>query len=234
MVNAFPKKIGGKKKDFGRGRFDRGPRRNERIRVPEVRVIGPDGAQLGVMATRDALARARALGLDLIEVAATVNPPVCRILDYGKFKYDEEKKSKGQQKSNASKTKEMKFRPSVDVGDYNTKIRRGQEFLSQGFKLKLTLMFRGREMAHQELGFQVVDRAIGDLKEFGTADSTPRLAGRTISAMISPRVGKARKRSPSEDMNGRDGSIAGQPFHDLDQIKNSVLEVNGFGGLPSI
>ncbi|MDR0678677.1 MAG: translation initiation factor IF-3 [Puniceicoccales bacterium] len=234
MVNAFPKKPSGKKKDFGRSRFDRGPRRNERIRVPEVRVIGSDGAQLGVMATRDALAQARALGLDLIEVAATVNPPVCRILDYGKFKYDEEKKSKGQQKSNASKTKEVKFRPSVDVGDYNTKIRHGQEFLSQGFKLKLTLMFRGREMAHQELGFQVVERAIGDLREFGTADSSPRLAGRTISAMISPRIGKAKKRSPAEVVSGGSEPNGERPLRGLVETKNSVLETSSFGSLLSI
>jgi translation initiation factor IF-3 len=212
MVNAFSKKPGGARREFGRGRFDRGPRRNERIRVAEVRVIGAEGEQLGVMATRDALSKARSLGLDLIEVSATSVPPVCRILDYGKFKYDEDKKSKGQQKSNASKFKEVKFRPSVDVGDYKTKVRHGQEFLSQGFKLKLTLMFRGREMAHQELGFQVVHQAINDLQESGAVDAPPRLAGRTISAMLSPRGAKGKRRSASE------GGTPGEerPFRDLE------------------
>jgi translation initiation factor IF-3 len=194
MTNTFPKKTTGGKKFFNRGRFDRGPRRNDRIRVPEVRVIGPDGEQMGLMTTKDALALAKSLRLDLIEVAATTVPPVCRILDYGKYKYDEDKKSKGQQKSNASKIKEVKFRPSVDVGDYGTKLRHAQEFLGQGFKLKLTLMFRGREMAHQELGFQVVQRAIGDLEGFGAVDSPPKLAGRTINAMLSPRAGKGKRR----------------------------------------
>jgi translation initiation factor IF-3 len=146
------------------------------------------------MATRDALQRAKSLGLDLIEVAAGSIPPVCRILDYGKFKYDEGKKSKGQQRSNASKFKEVKFRPSVDIGDYNTKVRHAQEFLGMGFKLRITLTFRGREMAHQELGFQVVQRAINDLQEFGFMESPPRLAGRNIGATLTPRM-KGKKKA---------------------------------------
>ncbi|MDR3117439.1 MAG: translation initiation factor IF-3 [Puniceicoccales bacterium] len=178
-----------------RGRYDRGPRRNERIRVPEVRVIGPEGEQLGILETRVALQRAKELGLDLVEVAATSDPPVCRILDYGKFKYDEGKKSKGQQRSNASRFKEVKFRPSVDVGDYGTKVRHAIAFLSKGFKLKISLLFRGREMAHQDLGFQVVQRAINDLQEFGSLDSPPRLAGRSIGATMSPRTQHGRRRT---------------------------------------
>jgi translation initiation factor IF-3 len=151
------------------------------------------------MDSRDALQRAKALGLDLVEVAASVVPPVCRILDYGKYKYDEGKKSKGQQKSNASRFKEVKFRPSVDVGDYETKIRRGREFLADGFKLKLSLMFRGREMAHQELGFQVIQRAIQDLQDCGSLDVPPRLAGRNISAMLTPRPGRQKKAQRMEE-----------------------------------
>ncbi|MDR2030400.1 MAG: translation initiation factor IF-3 [Puniceicoccales bacterium] len=184
---------GGRKPD--RGRFDRGPRRNERIRVPKVRVIGPDGEQLGILETRDALHRAKGMGLDLVEVSATSDPPVCRILDYGKFRYEEEKKGKGQQKTNASRFKEVKFRPSVDVGDYNTKVRHAIDFLGKGFKLKISLQFRGREMAHQDLGFQVVQRAIQDLQEFGSLDSPPRLAGRSIGATLSPRVQHNRRRA---------------------------------------
>lgn len=180
---------------FDRSRVDRGPRRNDRIRVPEVRVIGPDGSQWGILETRDALIRAKALGLDLIEVAPNNNPPVCRILDYGKFKYEEDKKSKGQQKSNASKFKEIKFHPSVDVGDYATKVRQGKDFLEKGFKVKVSLMFRGREMAYQDRGFEVVKRAIGELEEMGSLDSPAKIAGRTIIAMMSPRAGKAKKKA---------------------------------------
>ncbi|MDR2576619.1 MAG: translation initiation factor IF-3 [Puniceicoccales bacterium] len=203
MTNTFVKKSAGGNRKFDRNRFDRGPRRNERIRVPEVRVIGPDGEQFGVMATRDALLRAKGFGLDLVEVSANSMPPVCRILNYGKYKYDEDKKSKGQQKSNASKFKEVKFRPAVDVGDYNTKVRHAQEFLSMGFKVKLTLMFRGREMAHQELGFDVVRRAIADLQDVSSVDAQPRLAGRSINAMLSPRSRGRKKEETTTDNDDR-------------------------------
>jgi translation initiation factor IF-3 len=200
MASIFPNKAAGPNRGRGdRGSLDRRPRRNERIRALEVRVIGPDGDQWGVLDTREAIQRAKGLGLDLIEVAAAVNPPVCRVMDYGKYKYNEGKKTKGQQKSNASRYKEVKFRPSVDVGDYETKVRHGKGFLEDGFKLKLSLMFRGREMAHQELGFQVIQRAVNDLQEFGVLDSPPRIAGRTINASMSPRPNRVKKPAASEE-----------------------------------
>jgi translation initiation factor IF-3 len=156
---------------------------------------------MGIMDTRIALQRAKELGLDLIEVAANGIPPVCRILDYGKYKYDEGKKSKGQQKSNASKFKEVKFRPSVSVGDYEMKVRHAIDFLEKGFKLKISLMFRGREMAHQDLGFQVVQRAIGDLQSYGSIDSSPKLAGKSINATMSPRAQHTRRKTDAAPVN---------------------------------
>lgn len=198
MTNPIKKSSFNRK--FDRNSHDRGPRRNERIRVPEVRVIDPNGNQLGIMDTREALAYARSLKLDLIEVAASSNPPVCRILDYGRFKYEEGKKTKGQQKSNAVKVKEIKFHPNVDVGDYDTKIRRGKEFLQSGCKVKISLMFRGREMAYQDLGFKVVQRAINDLQEDGSLDSPAKMSGRTITASLSPRTKVVKKKeAPSEN-----------------------------------
>ncbi|MDR1438211.1 MAG: translation initiation factor IF-3 [Puniceicoccales bacterium] len=201
MTISFPAKFPQKDKRHDRRRSsDRGPRCNERIRVPEVSVIGYNGEQLGVMDTRKAVTLAKSQGLDLVEVAANLTPPVCKILDYGKYKYDEEKKSKRHQKPNITKFKEVKFRPNVDLGDYSTKIRHGAEFLVKGMRLKLSLMFRGREMAHQEIGFDVMQRAINDLQEFGILETPPKLAGRTIMAGMSPRNNRAQKRKPeSED-----------------------------------
>ncbi|MDR2341016.1 MAG: translation initiation factor IF-3 [Puniceicoccales bacterium] len=171
--------------------MDRGPRCDDRIRVPEVRVIGPLGEQLGVMDTRDALALAKSYGLNLVEVAAASSPPVCKIVDYGKYRYLEAKKTKGHVKPNAAKYKELKFRPNVDIGDYSTKVRQGIDFLQKGMKLKLTLMFRAREMAHQEIGHEVVQRAITDLQQFGILETPPRLSGRIIVATLSPRTTKS-------------------------------------------
>ncbi|MDR2677192.1 MAG: translation initiation factor IF-3 [Puniceicoccales bacterium] len=194
MTNFTPQRSFKKPEDSGRrfvrGRVDRGPRCDERIRVPEVRVIGPAGEQLGVMDTREALALAKSHGLNLVEVAAMSMPPVCKIVDYGKHRYLEAKKTKGHVKPNAAKYKELKFRPNVDVGDYSTKIRQGVEFLQKGMKLKLTLMFRGREMAHQEIGHEVVLRAIDDLQQFGVLETPPKLSGRIITATLSPRAAR--------------------------------------------
>jgi translation initiation factor IF-3 len=198
MTNFFTTKVLRKDKRFDRRRMDRGPRCNERIRVPEVSVIDPNGEQLGVMETRSAVALAKSYGLDLIEVAANLMPPVCKILDYGKYKYEEEKKSKRHQKTSSSKFKEVKFRPNVDIGDYDTKIRHGTEFLEKGMKLKLSLMFRGREMAHQEIGFEVMQRAINDLQSVGVLESAPKIAGRIISATMAPRGNKPKKKSEEE------------------------------------
>ena len=175
----------------GRSGFNRrGPnsnyvRRNERIRAPEVRVIGPDGKQLGVMHPREALTIAKRAGLDLVEVSATAKPPVCRILDYGKYQYEQSKKQK-ESKSSSQKIKEIKLRVRIDTHDYMTKIRRAEEFLDKGNKLKVTLQFRGREMEHKDLGFEKVKQAIEDLAHIGTADMEPKLVGRSVSVVMSP------------------------------------------------
>lgn len=179
------------KAPFGKGNrgrnFNRGPRKNERIRVPEIRVIGPDGKQVGVMKTRDALDLAKQAGLDLLEVSPNARPPVCRILDYGKFQYEQSKREKDSKKaSSATRMKEVKFRVRIEEHDFLTKLRRAEEFLDHGSKLKITLMFRGREMQHTDLGFEVVKRAIVDLNHIGQADNEPKLVGRNITLTMSP------------------------------------------------
>lgn len=140
---------------------------------------------IGVMPTKKALELAKEVGLDLVEVAPTAKPPVCRILDFGKYRYELSKKQK-ESKATTQKMKEVKFRVKIDTHDYLTKIRRAEDFLAKGSKLKLTLMFRGREMEHTELGFETIKRATEDLQGVATADSEPRLAGRNVSVTLSP------------------------------------------------
>ncbi len=168
-------------------------RKNDRIRAVEVRLIGADGHQVGVVPTRQALQMAQNAGLDLIEVSAGVNPPVCRIVNYGKYMYDLGKKGKGKEKSGSSKLKEIKLRPRIELHDYETKMRRMESFLAHGNKVKVTLFFRGREMAYRELGFETINRAIKDIAHIGTPDSPPRLMGRNISMAISPLPANRRK-----------------------------------------
>lgn len=163
----------------------RGPRRNERIRAREVRVISPEGQQVGVMPTSKALQLAKEVGFDLVEISASSNPPVCRILDYGKYMYDQSKK-KDHTKSSAGKLKEVKFRVRTGEHDYMTKLRHAEEFLDKGNKVKLTLTYRGRENEHKELGFETINRAIKDLSGVGVADAPPRLMGRNLNALLSP------------------------------------------------
>ncbi len=162
-------------------------RKNERIRAPEIRVIGPEGNQLGVMTPKDALAIAKRLELDLVEVSASARPPVCRILDYGKYQYELSKKQKeNKQGSSNQKIKEIKLRVGIDTHDYMTKIRHAEEFLDKGNKLKITLQFRGREMEHKDLGLEKVKQAIVDLNHIGTADVDPKLVGRAVTVIMSP------------------------------------------------
>ena len=173
--------------------YQSGPRRNERIRVPEIRVVGPEGAMIGVMETKKALELAKSVGLDLVEVSPNSRPPVCRVLDFGKYMYEQSKKQK-ESKTTSQKLKEVKFRVKIDTHDYLTKIRRAEDFLDKGNKLKLTLMLRGREMEHTNLGFDTVKRAIADLETMATADNDPRLAGRNISVTLSPLPSSRRKK----------------------------------------
>lgn len=177
---------------YQRRQFSRGPRRNERIRVREVRVIGPSGDQVGVMPTEKAVQMAKEVGFDLVEISPNANPPVCRILDFGKYMYEQSKKTKDS-KGTTSKIKEVKFRVKIGEHDYMTKLRHAEEFLGKGNKVKLTLTFRGREMEHKELGFETVNKAIKDLGQMGVADAPPRLAGRNINAMLSPLPANKRK-----------------------------------------
>ena len=169
-----------------------GPRKNERIRAPKIRVIGPDGKQLGIMTPQEALSIARRNRLDLLQVSPTADPPVCRILDYGKYMYEESKKQKSH-KSATIKVKEIKLRPMIEQNDFMTKIRAAEKFLYAGNKLKITLMMRGREMEYKDKGFEAVNRAVSELSHVGTADSEPKLAGRNISLSMSPLPAKQRK-----------------------------------------
>jgi translation initiation factor IF-3 len=164
---------------------------NERIRVPQVRVIGEDGSQVGVLATREALALAQSKNLDLVEVAATSRPPVCRIMDYGKFKYEQNRRvRKAKKKQHQMQLKEVKMRPKIEEHDYGFKIQHAREFLLERDKVKLTITFRGREIAHQELGHKIIQRAIADLAELATVESSPRSEGRTLTAVLMPRPSK--------------------------------------------
>ena len=179
--------------------FNRNPqppqiRVNHRIRAREVRVInGATNEQLGVMRLQDALRKAEEMGLDLVEVAANAVPPVCRIVDFGKYRYEMAKQEKDK-KANTSKVKEVKFRVNIDNHDYLTKVRHAEEFLDKGNKVKVQLQFRGRQMAHQDLGMAVVLRVKEDLATMGHVDMEPRLVGRTINMTMSPLPAAKRKR----------------------------------------
>jgi translation initiation factor IF-3 len=160
-------------------------RKNDKIRAREIRVIGADGEMLGVMPPEEALKIAKSHALDLVEVAANAQPPVCRILEFGKYKYELSKNKKNKEKV-AKRVKEAKFRPRIEEHDYVTKLRRSERFLHQGNKLKVTLMFRGREMEHINIGMDVVRRAIKDLSGVGRPDDEPKLNGRFIIVSLSP------------------------------------------------
>jgi len=160
---------------------------NEAIRIPKIRVIDEDGEQLGVLDSREALEIARDRGLDLVEVAPNASPPVCRIMDYGRFKYEESKKAKrAKAKQHVQKVKMIKFRPKTDDHDYNFKKKHILEFLEAGDKVKVVVMFRGREMVHVDYGQKIVERLLEDLQDVALLDDEPRLEGRNLSLMLSP------------------------------------------------
>jgi len=153
-----------------------------------VRLIGADGKQVGVVSTVEARQMAEAEGLDLVEISPNVSPPVCRIMNFGKFQYEESKrKHAAKRKQKQIQIKEVKFRPGTDVGDYQVKLRNLIRFLENGDKAKITLRFRGREMAHQELGFQLLKRVEADLKDYGTVEQYPRLEGRQMVMVLNPK-----------------------------------------------
>lgn len=155
--------------------------------MPQVRVIDADGNQLGVMATRDALAAAETAGLDLVEIAATANPPVCRIMDYGKFKYQASKKAKdAKKKQTVIQVKEMKLRGKTEEHDFQFKVRNIKRFLSEGNKVKVTIIFKGREITHTDLGMGMLKRVAEELKDVATIEAPPKLEGRNMSMLVAP------------------------------------------------
>jgi translation initiation factor IF-3 len=161
---------------------------NERIRVPQVRVIGDDGAQVGVLPAREALALAQSKGLDLVEVSPTARPPVCRIMDYGKYKYEQNRRARvAKKKQHQMQLKEVKMRPKIDDHDYDFKVRHARDFLDARDKVKVTVTFRGREMAHQEIGYALIQKVIGELADVALVESPPRSEGRTLNAVLMPK-----------------------------------------------
>jgi translation initiation factor IF-3 len=167
---------------------------NGRIRAREVRVVlASTGEQLGVMKLSDAIRYAQNIGLDLVEVAPNANPPVCRIVDYGKFKYEAAKHDK-EKKHSGSKLKEIKFRVNIDQHDYETKLRHAEEFLDKGNKVRIQLQYRGREMAHQELGMQLMGKVKVDLVTMANVEQEPKLMGKTVTMTLAPLPANKRKR----------------------------------------
>ncbi len=165
----------------------RDQRTDRRIRAKEVRVVGPAGEQLGVLPIDVALAKAQEFGLNLVEVNPQSKPPVCKIMDYGRFKYEEKKKAnEAKKKQVVVKVKEIKLRPKTEEHDYETKIRHAREFLEEGNKAKITIMFRGREITHRELGTAVLDDVISDTKDIAIVEQTPRLEGKQMFMIIGP------------------------------------------------
>jgi translation initiation factor IF-3 len=167
---------------------------NERIRVPEVRVIDETGKNLGVFRTEEALRLARERGLDLVEVQPNANPPVCRIMDYGKYRYEESRRERESRKrQKAIEVKEIRLRPRIDTHDLETKVRQMQEFLADGAKVKVSVLFRGREIAYQDLGERVLQRVLESLGPKAIVEQAPHLEGRTLVMLLAPgRVEAAR------------------------------------------
>ncbi|CAB4653152.1 unannotated protein [freshwater metagenome] len=179
---------------------------NDRIRAREVRLIGAEGEQLGTVALPDALRIAREAELDLVEVAPNNVPPVCKIMDFGRWQYEQEQRRKESRKKATNVViKEMKFRPKIDIHDYTTKMRHVQKFLGDGNKVKLTIMFRGREMAHPELGRKILDQIATDVVDYAIVESAPRQDGRNMTMVLHP-VKKAGKAKPKVAGKGERGS----------------------------
>ena len=180
---------------------------NGKIRAREVRVIGTDGKQLGVLALGDALNMARAAAVDLVEIAANANPPVCRLVDFGKYRYEQAKRDKESKKhQHANKVKEVQLSPKIDPHDLGVKIEHAIDFLCEDMKVKITLKFRGREMAHTEYGFQVVAKFLSEIAPYGHPDSAAKLAGRAINVMISPLPRNKRAKHPQQLEGGASGN----------------------------
>jgi translation initiation factor IF-3 len=180
---------------------------NDRIRAAQVRLVDQDGTQVGIVSVQDALRRARDQDLDLVEVAPQANPPVCRIMDYGKYKYERDVRQKeARKKQQRVEVKEIKMRPKIDPHDYGTKKGHVVRFLNAGARVKVTIMFRGREMAHTELGRKLLDRLADDLKELATVDAFPKLDGRNMVMVVAPI-----RRPPQKAERTDGGEVAPEP-----------------------
>ena len=206
------------------------PRINDRIRSPQVRLVGADGEQIGVIDTQEALRQARELDLDLVEVAPQAAPPVCRIMDYGKFKYERDVRQKeARRKQSRTSLKEIKFRPKIDPHDYATKKGHVVRFLKGGNKVKVTIMFRGREMAHTQLGRKILDRLVADLGESIVVESMPKQEGRNMIMVISPnkvyQEAQARAAAKAEAEVARSTGVAAEP-DGVEQTEEPVSPVD--------
>ena len=172
---------------FQRRTKDRGPRSNNRISSPEVQVIGSDGENLGTLNTNEAISMAKNQGLDLIEIAPNANPPVCKIMDMGKFKYDAQKKAnKAKKKQKKVELKEIKLRPVTEIHDYTFKIKNAQKFLTKGDKVKFTIKFKGRELQHSNLGHELMDKIKVDMEKLGKVELQPKFDGKQMIMVIQP------------------------------------------------
>jgi translation initiation factor IF-3 len=161
---------------------------NDQINVRDVRLIDQDGENVGVVSTRDAMERAANAGLDLVEVSPTAEPPVCKILDYGRYKYELQKRqNEARKKQKTIDVKEIKMRPNIDDHDYNVKMRAIQKFLGEGDKVKITMRFRGREMAHQQLGHKLLEKVRDEVSDQAKVESSPKMEGRQMIMVIAPR-----------------------------------------------
>lgn len=195
-LTAFDSKVKAIATEFRdrRQREERKHRLNREITAPEVRISGPDNEPLGIVSIQEALRMAGEMDVDLVEIVANATPPVCRLMDYGKFKYQEQKKAaEAKAKQTVIDIKEVKFRPGTDDGDYNVKLRNIRRFLADGDKCKITLRFRGREITHQQLGLDLLNRLREDLAEAAQVEQMPKLEGRQMIMMLAP----ARKKTPA-------------------------------------
>ena len=200
---------------------------NNHIRVREVRVVGANGTQIGVMETREAIALAQQHGLDLVEIAGSAKPPVCKICDFGKFKYDEAKKKKENKKTaHVHKTKEIQLRPRCEQHDFDFKLARAVDFLCQDMKVKVYLRFRGRENAHKNLGFDAVQRFLDELEPYGKADTKPRLAGRGINVLIQPLPKRDRAENPRANSIEQQASLEDESHDDKESDAESDGDLN--------
>ncbi len=216
---------------------------NGKIRAREVRVIGVDGKQLGVLSLGEAINLARANSVDLVEIAATANPPVCRLVDFGKFRYEQAKKDKESKKHHhANKVKEIQLSPKIDPHDLGVKLTHAIDFLCEEMKVKVVLKFRGREMAHTEFGFQLITKFLKEIAPYGHPDSTPKLIGRAINVMLSPLPRNKRAKNPREpegdgkpnqqlhDQNHKPENHAPSPPHEPKPQNPPSNSGNGDGG----